>query len=254
LHGFGGSTYSYRHIAPAFQQTNRVIAVDLKGFGYSERDDRTGLSATDQVAMLHAFLDRCAVRRAVIIGHSMGGAIAMRFAASHPEIVSALVLAASAAGDERAGARAGGLPRWLLRPVLPVLAGLASRRLLGLMYHDRSRIAPDVRDEYLKPARIKGSMDGLLAMMRDRASDPPIDFGAITMPVLLLAGAHDEVVPLATAQRLRDRLPRARLVVVEGAAHGLLEERAEECVRLVRDFLAEVEPARASSAAPGASA
>ncbi len=250
LHGFGGSTYSYRHLIPIFARDHRVIAVDLKGYGYSERDADAGLSATDQVAMLRTLLDRCAVDRAVFVGHSMGGGIALRFAAAHPQIVLALVLAASATGEGRAGQRAGlrgSLPGWLLRPILPVMAGFASSRMMKLMYHDTSRITPDVRDEYLRPARIKGSMDGLMAMMRDGAADQPVDDARVTMPVLLLNGAHDEVVPLSVAQRLRERLPQARLVVIERAAHGLLEERPEECARAITDFLLDARIAESAS-------
>jgi pimeloyl-ACP methyl ester carboxylesterase len=255
LHGFGGSTYSYRHLIPAFSQDHRVIAVDLKGFGYSERRAETGLSATSQVAMLHELLDRCAVSRAVIIGHSMGGGIALRFAATHPGMVTALVLAASVTGEEGAAReRMRVVPGWLLRPLLPVLAGIAASRLLKLMYVDQSKITPDVRDEYMRPARIKGSMDGLLAMMRDRATDPPVDDARVTMPVLLLCGAQDAVVPLRAAHRLCERIRQARIVVIERAAHGLLEERPHECVAAIRDFLGNVpadaaaEPASASSA------
>ena len=140
LHGFGGSAYSYRHLIPVFARSRRVIAVDLKGFGYSERDVRAGFSATAQVAMLKTLLDRCAVTRAVVIGHSMGGGVAQRFASAHPEMTQALVLAASAAGDERAGARmmrGCAVPSWLLRPLLPMLSGFASNRLLKAMYYDQ---------------------------------------------------------------------------------------------------------------------
>ncbi len=238
LHGFGGQTYSYRHLMPILERGHRVVAVDLKGFGYSERDASADLSATAQVAMLRALLDRCAIDRAVVVGHSMGGGIALRFAATHPEMVDALVLAASVTGEERFGSRRT-VPLWLLRPLLPLLGAFASSRLLQMMWYDRSKITDDVRDEYLRPARLKGSMDGLTAMMRGRASDSPVDDTRVTMPVLLLNGAHDKVVPLNAAQRLRERLPQARLVVIEQAAHGLLEERPEECAREIDRFLRE---------------
>jgi pimeloyl-ACP methyl ester carboxylesterase len=141
-------------------------------------------------------------------------------------------------GDERFGRR-GAVPSWIMRPMLPLLGALASSRLLQMMYYDRSKITDDVRAEYLRPARIKGSMDGLLAIMRDRAGDTPIDDARITMPVLLLNGAHDAVVPLNAAQRLRERIPHARLVVVEEAAHGLLEEQPEACFEAIDRFLRE---------------
>jgi pimeloyl-ACP methyl ester carboxylesterase len=150
LHGFGGQTYSFRHLMPILEREHRVIAVDLKGFGYSERDPRAGLSATAQVAMLQALLGRCAVERAVVIGHSLGGGIALRFAATHPSMVQALVLAASVTGEERF-LRRRAAPAWLMRPALPLLGAFTSSRLLRMMYHDRSKITDEVRDEYLRP-------------------------------------------------------------------------------------------------------
>jgi len=242
IHGFGGQTYSYRNLMPLLEREHRVIAVDLKGFGYSERNASTSLSAEAQVAMLRAFLARCAADRAVVVGHSMGGGIALRLAATHPELVQALVLAASVTGEERFGqrfARRRSAPAWLMRPVLPLLGAFASSRLLRMMYYDRSRITDDVRAEYLRPARLEGSMDGLMAMMRERADEAPVDYAPITMPVLLLNGAHDLVVPLSAAQRLRERIPHARLVVIEEAAHGLLEERSEACFEAIDRFLRE---------------
>jgi pimeloyl-ACP methyl ester carboxylesterase len=187
----------------------------------------------------------------VIIGHSMGGGIALRFAATHPEMVDALVLAASVTGEERMGAR-GRAPTRLLRPVLPLLGGFASSRLLSMLYYDKTKITPDVEAEYFRPARLKGSMDGLMKMMGDRASDSPVDDARVTAPVLLLAGAHDQVVPLRSAQRLRERLPHARIVVIEEAAHGLLEERPEECAREIDRFLRDVGVKQDAAAAPRA--
>ena len=218
---------------------HRCIAVDLKGFGYSERRADSGLSHTDQVAMLAKLLDRLGVERAAFIGHSMGGAVVQRFAATYPDRVEALVLAAAVTGDERAGRRAVG-PFWLLRPVLPVLAGVASRGILKRSFFDPSRLTPDVREEYMRPVRIKGSMEGLLAMMRDGAEDALLDRSRITMPVLLLYGANDEIVPLSVGQRLHEALPHARMHVVDRAGHLLLEERPDECARVIRDFLADV--------------
>ncbi len=101
VHGFGGQTANYAQLMPLLAADHRVIAVDLKGYGYSERDARAGLSATDQVTMLRQLLDRLGVARAVFVGHSMGGGIVQRFAATYPDAVEALVLMASVSGEER---------------------------------------------------------------------------------------------------------------------------------------------------------
>jgi pimeloyl-ACP methyl ester carboxylesterase len=246
IHGFGGQTFQYRHQIPHFAREYRVIAVDLKGFGYSERDASTRLSHTDQVAMLRTLLDRLGVERVTIVGHSMGGAVAQRFAATYPAMVDALVLAASMPADRRL--RRGMAPGFLLRPALPLLAPVAASRLLSAGFYDPANLTDEVREEYLRPARIKGSLDGLMRMMQDARSDPPVELARITMPVLLLFGAHDRVAPLAMAQQIRERIPHARLTVIERAAHLLLEERPDECNTAIADFL------REAAIAPGAAA
>jgi pimeloyl-ACP methyl ester carboxylesterase len=247
IHGFGGQTFQYRRQVPYFARTHRVIVPDLKGFGYSERDANAGLSHSDQVAMLRTLLDRLGITRVSIVGHSMGGAIAQRFAATYPEMVDALVLAASMPADGRP--RSPRLPGVLLRPVLPLVAGAAASRLLAAGFDDPSLLTDEVREEYVRPARIKGSMDGLMQMMCDVRSDQPVDLARITMPVLLLFGAHDPVAPLGMAKQIRQRIPQARLTVIERAAHLLLEEQPDACNRAMADFLRETVPA-ASSAAP----
>lgn len=239
IHGFGGQTHQYRHQIAYFARTHRVIAVDLKGFGYSERDINTGLSHTDQVVMLRALLEKLDVDRATVVGHSMGGAVAQRFAATHPELVDALVLAASMPADRRFRGGGRSMPAFLLRPILPVLARFAASRLLKASFYDPANLTDEIAEEYIRPARLKGSMDGLLKMMKDASGDPAVDMTRLTMPTLLLFGSDDPVAPLSMAQQLRERIPHARLTVIDRSAHLLLEERPDDCNRAIGDFLGE---------------
>lgn len=247
LHGFGGGTYHFDALADHLSRTHRTIAVDLKGFGYSQRDATTGLSHTGQVKMLAQLLGQLGVERATVAGHSMGGAIAQRLAVTHPDLVDALVLIASAPAHRRFP-RAALRPAALLRPLLPSLAKLAADRLLAASFYDRARLTPELREEYLRPARIRGSMDGLMKMVQDAANDEPVDLARITQPVLLLYGADDPVAPLDIATELRRQIPHARLVVIDRAAHLLLVERAEECAAAIEEFLADVPAMREATA------
>jgi pimeloyl-ACP methyl ester carboxylesterase len=96
-----------------------------------------------------------------------------------------------------------------------------------------------VRSEYLRPLRIRGSVDGLMTMMRAATNPVPVDLARFAQPVLILSAAHDRVVPLAVGQRIRERIPQARMVVLDKAGHVLLEEQPEGCARAILDFLRE---------------
>jgi pimeloyl-ACP methyl ester carboxylesterase len=82
-------------------------------------------------------------------------------------------------------------------------------------------------------------MDGLLAILQQAADEPPVDLSRITQPVLILNGADDRIVRSTVSQRVGERLPHARTVVVDQAGHMLLEEQPEECARAIGDFLRE---------------
>jgi pimeloyl-ACP methyl ester carboxylesterase len=249
IHGFGGHTYHYRRMIDVLAREHRVVAVDLKGFGYSERDANAGLSQTDQVRMLRTLLERLRVERAVFIGHSMGGAIVQRYVATYPEQAEAVALIASVVVSGERFRRLPVLPAPLMRPVLPLLSRIAASRLLAASFYDPAYLTDEIRSEYLRPARLKGSMDGLMAMMRDSRNDGPIDASRITAPALIIAAAQDRIVPLLAAQRIRETIPHARLVVIDRAGHGLIDERAPECSRAILDFLRETPRVNAASAA-----
>jgi pimeloyl-ACP methyl ester carboxylesterase len=234
VHGFGGSTYSYRHQIPAFAGSHRVIAIDLKGFGYSERQADTPLSGSAQAAMVKRLLERLGVERATFVGHSMGGGVVQRFATTYPDAVEAVVLAGSVYRMDRMRML---LPAPVVRAFAPMIASFVASRMLSLAYYDKTRLDETVREEYLRPMRIKGTSTGILSMMRQRAGDAAPDVSSIRAPVLLLWGAHDRLVPLKTAQEIRRDLPSARLVVIEGAGHMLFEERPDDCNRAIEDFL-----------------
>jgi pimeloyl-ACP methyl ester carboxylesterase len=140
-------------------------------------------------------------------------------------------------GDERY--RRAVPPPVIVKPMAAIIAALVSRRLLELSFYDPAHLTDELRDAYLRPIRIRGTIDGILRSGREAAGDPAIDRSRITMPALLLYGAHDRVVPLKTAQHLRTLLPHARLVVVDKAAHLLLEEQPEVCAGAIEDFLRE---------------
>ena len=139
IHGFGGHTFSFRHQLSEFGDEYRCVAIDLKGFGYSARPKGGDYSLTEQARLMLRTMDLLDIDRAVLIGHSMGGEVAMRIAATAPERVEKLILAASVSGE-----RAPMAPRvGIFRPLMPAASRIVGVSAWRRMFYDRSEARPE---------------------------------------------------------------------------------------------------------------
>ena len=245
IHGYAASTFSYRETIPALAPRFRTLAVDLPGFGYSDRSAEHDMALDSQVQVLRRWMEDLGLGAALVVGHSLGGAIAMRLAVAHPELVQRLVLVGSVEPDylRRVPAARPLLP--LLRPLirLGVMAGTAAtassmRRLV----YDRAHLTRPVLAGYRRPRRLRGSVAAIERMLRHSAQDRPVPAAAVSQPTLLLWGDHDRTVPLSTGQRLRDTIPNARLAVLPRAGHLVLEERPREANAALLQWIEATDP------------
>jgi pimeloyl-ACP methyl ester carboxylesterase len=184
-----------------------------------------------------AALDARGIGRAVVVGHSLGGAVAAWMAAGHPERVTALVLVAPAANL----AALYPLDRWLAAPVVAQLAstatlgGLAAalavaplrRRIAGVTGIDEGYLGA-ARQALLRPSAWRAYASEQRTLVRDL---PALEqrLRAIVAPTTILTGSRDRIVPPRAARRLARQIPGARLQVTEGAGH-LLPHRAPQVV------------------------
>jgi pimeloyl-ACP methyl ester carboxylesterase len=240
IHGLGGSICNFRYNIPVLSQHLRVVAPDLKGFGYSERPAAGDYSPTAQARLVAELMDRLGIPRAAVLGHSMGGAIALRLAATWPEKVDRLILVASAPPDRM-------VPRFVASPPLPSFLRLGTAlvlhqpRLREIVlrqgFYDPAFLSPEMVEEFRHIARIRGSTSCIVSILRDAAREQPLDLSRVSQPVLLLWGRHDRWPSLRVARWLADQIPDARLQVIERARHMVLEEQAEEANEAILAFL-----------------
>lgn len=226
VHGLGQNGFTdWLPVMPTLAERYRVIAVDLPGYGYS--DSPEGKYAPRRYAqVLDAVLARHARGPATVLGHSMGGAAALRLAEAAPERVAALVLSDVAGVLHRTAfvKHRASLP-WTIDQVPPVLkAPLARARDLGNVMVEKLFGLPDVTRVLRDSDRLWGSV---LAGRSDVNAGWALideDFSALLhtlgQPVSILWGERDEVAPLRTGQAMAFALPRARLQVIEGADHS----------------------------------
>lgn len=248
LHGFGASVYSWRAVMPGLAQTGTVIAFDRPAFGLTERplrwQGRNPYSPEAQVELVVGLLDHFGVEKAVLVGNSAGGTVAMQTALAYPQRVAALILVDAAVYG------GGGAPAWLrplfatpqLRRLGPLFARQIQTRgmdLLRLSWHDPNRIPAETIALYQKPLKAENWDKALWELVvASRESDLPAHLQEIQMPSLVITGDDDRVVPTADSLRLAEELPNATLAVIEKAGHVPHEERPEAFLEAVAKFLA----------------
>lgn len=246
LHGLGASSYSWRHIAPALARTHRVITLDLRGFGRSDKPFDQRYAAADQAAHVTAFIERRGLRRLTIVGHSFGGAVALltTMTLNHrsPGLVERLALLDAPAYPQQPTA----FVEFLRRPMLPyVLLSLVPPELAtsAALSSERNNGRLDARDvtAYAAPYYDAAARHALISTARQIRPQNwrqiVARYPSIRQPTLIVWCDSDKVVPLATGRRLARALPNSRLRIISGCEHSPQDEKPAELLRLLGGFL-----------------
>jgi pimeloyl-ACP methyl ester carboxylesterase len=239
LHGLGASVYAWRrNLAAVAAAGFRVIAFDNRGFGLSDKPPAPYDNAA-YARLAIALMDSLRLADAVLVGHSMGGAIAAEVAIEYPQRVRGLVLVGSAG----LGAREPLLFRMARWPVLGrVVLALCGRgftaRLLRSTYFDPGKVTEADVDQYYAPVaqpEYRRALRGALRQFRFDALEGRLD--RIAAPTLVLWGEEDRWVPLGLGRALAAGITRSAFVSVPRAEHSVQEEAPDEVNHLVVRFL-----------------
>jgi len=241
LHGFGSSLHTWDQWAALLEADRRVIRLDLPGFGLTGADPTGDYSDLRAVALLEGLLDRLGVAQADVVGSSMGGRIAWRFAAERPARVRKLVLMAPD-GFASAGFtydRPAGVP--LLMRALPYTLPMPLLRGgVAPAYADAASLTESALERYRDMMIAPGVRHAILDRMATHVLVPPEPFlRRIAAPVLLLWGESDRMVPAAHAADYARELPDSRTVVLPGLGHVPMEEDPARALAPVTAFLGE---------------
>ena len=241
IHGFGGSAYSWRKVIPALAADHRVFAVDLNGFGYTQRPkSRESYTRAGQARLVLAVMDALGLERAHVFGHSYGGGLTLYLASRHPERFLSMVLVDSSAptySDDRRSRAAGirTLSSAFVRSV--ALRPGAIARALRRSFYDDSLVTPELVRAYLDRLRIEGVADAYQGLTAPAPPGERVELEKIGVPTLVVWGAQDELIAVEGGRRAAARMPRAEFVVIEECGHLPMEEKPEELLRAVLPFL-----------------
>jgi pimeloyl-ACP methyl ester carboxylesterase len=233
LHAFPLDRRMWRETAASLADRYRVISFDFRGFGESPMGD--GPASLERWADdAAALLDTAGVPIASVAGLSMGGYVALAFAARHPARLGALVL-----GDTRAGAdspegkkgRDDGIALVRSRGAAAFVDPMPGRLLSARASEELKR-----RVRELGGSQAPEAIAGALAAMRDRP-DRTGELGAIACPALVMVGSDDALTPPAEARAMARAIPGCKLVELAGAGHLANLEAPDAFTRALGDFL-----------------
>ncbi len=252
LHGFGASAVTWREVLDDLALLGEVVAYDRPPFGFTERPtEDTGPDGADpygtegQLALLAEVIDAYRgddpTREVVLVGHSAGGALAAEHGLRDPADVDGLILVAPAVLTS--GGAPGGLrPLLALPPVdragpwLVRLAAGGAEDLLEASWHDPDRLSAEQRARYDEPRQVASWEAGLWRLVRApttlRVAEEP---DALEVPVLLVTGDDDRIVPTDDTRRLAGLVDGAVLAVLEASGHVPHEESPEAFLEAVVD-------------------
>ena len=251
LHGFGASTYSWREVMPPLSQTGTVIAYDRPAFGLTDRpmpgewQGPSPYSYAYQTEMVIRLMDDLGIEKAVLVGNSAGGTVAAAAALKYPQRVTGLVLVDAAIYMDNPSSP---LLGWLLKtPQANRLGPLFTRNIrtwgldfLKTAWHDPSRITPEIYENYQKPPQVNNWDKALWELTRDSGrEDITGKLDQFQMPVLVITGDDDRIVPTAQSLKLAAAIPGSQLVVIPACGHVPQEECPQAFMQALQKFVDE---------------
>ena len=252
LHGAGSSLEQWRENLTALAKERPVYAVDLLGFGGSQKV-AAELNTDLWVAQTAAFCQTFLQRPVILMGHSLGALVALQMTTSYPEQVSRLVmLTLPAARQELAGSAAkigAVVERWFASPLLirPLFWLARSpkiiRKVLIALAQNPSHIDDTLVQSFVRPTQERGAARTFCYLVKSRTSDSfsPMTRDLIPLvqvPTLLLWGKCDRVIPITWGQYVNRLNPQLTFVEVDNAGHFFYDESAVDLHDLIDQWLA----------------
>jgi pimeloyl-ACP methyl ester carboxylesterase len=247
IHGFGASTFTWRFVAPELAKDHRVIAVDLKGFGQSDKPFDGRYSVYDQAELLAQLIEDKDLRDLTLVGHSFGGGVALLLALEANQRldgrITRLVLLDSIAYPQN-------IPVFFRLLDVPLVSQLGVRMVpplvqtrvaLQIAYFDDSKIDPEEVEIYAAPLKTAAGKHAIIHSARQIVPEDIAElserYKTIELPTLILWCDHDRIVPLEVGIKLRRTLTNSTLRLVEDCGHMPQEEQPASTLALIKGFI-----------------
>lgn len=245
LHGWPTSAYLWRNLIVPLSRTHRVIALDLPGFGKSDKPLGASYSFKHYERVLDGFVQKLGLPPLTLVVHDMGGPVGLLWAVRHPEKIQRLALLNTLVFPEMSWAAllfVGATFVPLLRSWMVSPKGLEAAMRFGVVH--KERLTPEVVGAYQEPFVEADAGKALLKSVQRLSPRGFKEIGAkLTLfekvPVRLIYGTGDRILPdvAKTMQRVKRLLPQAELTALPGCGHFLQEDEPEKIAGLLSAFL-----------------
>ncbi len=243
VHGFASSLETWLAVTPALVKAHRVISLDLKGFGWTDRPEGD-YSPAAQAALVFALMDHLGVEQAAVVGHSWGASVVLRMALEQPGRVTRIALYDAWVYEEQVPAfflwaRVGGLGEALFRAFYDERPA----EKMANAFYDRSLLSEALVEDVERALARPGTQAAALAAVRGQVyAEVQRRYRTLHQPTLLLWGEQDRVTPITVGERLHLDLPNSRLLRYPRCGHFPMLEAAPQSTAALQRFLAEGPP------------
>lgn len=245
VHGFGTNAFVWRNVGPAIALANlTAFAVDMLGYGASDRPLDADYGIAAQAEYLDRVLTSVRMARAVVVGLDLGAAVALRFAAAHPERVEKLILVNPVPLDAIPADDVKSLQRNTARFAFRLTRGVMGaapllRDLLRNSVADEARMPEPLVARYLAPYVGRDGVDHLLRVARFMNPDDlaEINLRALPHPTLIMRGERDPWVAARVGEELADTIGGGKLVRLPACSRLIPEDQPEVFTDLLLDFV-----------------
>ncbi|WP_078544285.1 alpha/beta hydrolase [Litchfieldia alkalitelluris] len=240
IHGFLSSTFSFRKLIPYLTEQYSVIALDFPPFGKSGKPKRFRYSFENIAKTIIGSLKSICNHKIIIIGHSMGGQLALHMARQDSSFIKCIILLCSTSYLKPAK------KSLMITSYLPffdyyVKYYLAKKGVLNNLLsvvNDHSLIDNEMIEGYSLPFENQGVFIGLTRMIRHREGDlSSTELKKIDTPCLLIWGEQDRIVPIHIGKRLHNDLPNSYFITYKDTGHLLPEEKPEDVSKDIIKFI-----------------
>ena len=245
-HGTGSSLHTYDIWSNSLKKTNRIIRMDLPAFGLTGPFINKDYSISNYISFLKDFLNNLNIEQCILVGNSLGGEIAWRFAIEEPSMTRKLILIDASGYPVNSKS----IPIAFKLVKIPILNKFLTyitphflvRSSIENVYFDKSKVSDSLVNRYFDLTLRKGNRQAIVDRLKISTTlangiKKHTSINKIKQKTLIIWGNNDQLIPVENAYKFNNDIKNSKLVVMQHTGHVPMEEKPLKSLKIVMDFL-----------------